>query len=123
MTLADRIERYRAAVERWFRGLYEGPVLGALSRVVDRETADEWIRGLYHGMIAHPAYEKIENEAEDLEDAFMLACFPEAFGIPSPISYYTAELLPYLGAEYRAWQRRMWDRTSLIERKGQQYHF
>jgi hypothetical protein len=82
-----------------------------------------WLRGLYHGMITHPAYEKIEKEAEDLEDAFMLACFPDAFGIPSPVSYYTAELLPYLADEFEAWQRRLWDRDSLVERKGQQYHF
>lgn len=82
-----------------------------------------WARGLYHGMIEHPAYEKIQNEAEDLADSFMLACFPDAFGIPSPVSYYTAELLPFLGEEFESWQRRMWDRDSLVERKGQTYHF
>ena len=87
------------------------------------ETLEEWLRGLYHGLLTHPAYEKIEKEAEDLEDAFMLACFPDAFGIPSPVSYYTAEFLPYLENEYQAWQRRMWDRDTLLERKGQQYHF
>ncbi|KTG11671.1 hypothetical protein AUR64_00320 [Haloprofundus marisrubri] len=88
-----------------------------------RDLAEEWLRGLYHGLINHPAYEKIENEAEDIEDAFMLACFPDAFGIPSPVSYYTAELLPYLEDEFEAWERRMWDRGSLLERKGKQYHF
>lgn len=88
-----------------------------------RAVAEEWLRGLYHGMFTHPAYETIEKEAEDLEDEFMLACFPDAFGIPSPVSYYTAELLPHLTDEYEAWQRRMWDRDSLVERKGQQYHF
>jgi len=54
---------------------------------------------------------------------FMFACFADAFGIPSPVSYYTAELLPYLTEEFVAWERRMWDRQSYIERKGQQYHF
>ena len=67
--------------------------------------------------------EKIEKEAEDREDAFLLACFPDAFGIPSPVSYYTAELLPYLEDEFEAWERRMWNRGSLLERKGEQYHF
>jgi hypothetical protein len=58
MTLADRVERSRHAVE-------------------------EWLHGLYHGTIEHPAFGRIEKEAEDAEDAFMLACFPDAFGIPS----------------------------------------
>ncbi len=98
MTLVDRIEAFR-------------------------ETVDTWLRGLYHGMITHPAYEKIEKEAEDIEDAFILACFPDAFGVPSPVSYYTAELLPYLEDEFESWERRLWDRESYIERKGQQYHF
>jgi hypothetical protein len=98
MTLADRIEAYNEALA-------------------------EWLRGLYHGMISHPAYEKIEKEAEDTEDAFLLACFPDAFGIPSPVSYYTAELLPYLEDEFEAWERRLWDRDTMLERKGQQYHF
>lgn len=98
MKLADRIERFKL-------------------------TMREWLRGLYHGMVTHPSYEKIENEAEDIEDGFMLACFPDAFGIPSPVSYYTAELLPFLESEFKAWERRLWDRDSYIERKGQQYHF
>lgn len=98
MTLEDRIAAFRAVVE-------------------------EWVRGLSHGLFSHPAYEKIEKEAEDIEDTFMLACFPDAFGIPSPVSYYTAELLPFLEDEFEAWERRMWDRGSLLERKGQQLHF
>ena len=88
-----------------------------------RERVTEIARGLYHGMVSHPAYELVEKEAEDQEDAFLLACFPDAFGIPSPVSYYTAELLPYLGDEFDQWERRMWDRESMLERKGQQYHF
>ncbi len=98
MALADRIETYREIVE-------------------------EWLHGLYHGMIEGPAFELIEKEAEDTDDVFMLACFADAFGIPSPVSYYTAELLPYLADEFEGWERRLWDRGSLIERKGHQYHF
>ena len=87
------------------------------------DVIEEWLHGLYHGMIEHPSVEKIEKEAEDTTDVFMFACFADAFGIPSPVSYYTAELLPYLTEEFVAWERRMWDRQSYIERKGQQYHF
>jgi len=88
-----------------------------------RRWVNQWAHGLYHGMIEHPAYEKIEKEAEDVEDVFLFACFADAFGIPSPVSYYTVELLPYLTDEFEQWERRMWDRESLLERKGQQYHF
>jgi hypothetical protein len=96
-----------------------------LSKRIDayREYIMEVLHGLYHGMIEHPAYELIEKEAEDTDDVFLFACFADAFGIPSPVSYYTAELLPYLGEEFQQWERRMWDRESLVERKGQQYHF
>ena len=87
------------------------------------EAVREWLHGLYHGMIEHPSTELIEKEAEDTEDVFLFACFADAFGVPSPVSYYTAELLPYLSEEFRNWERRMWDRSSVLERKGQQYHF
>ena len=88
-----------------------------------REWAHEVGHGLFHGLIEHPAFEKIEIEAEDQQDAFYFACFADAFGIPSPISYYTSELLPYLAEDFESWERRMWDRESLLERKGEQYHF
>jgi len=88
-----------------------------------RDWLEEVAHGLYHGMIEHPAFENIEKEAEDAEDAFFFACFADAFGIPSPVSYYTVELLPYFAEDFEKWERRMWDRDSLIERKGQQYHF
>ncbi|HKJ57674.1 MAG TPA: hypothetical protein VKA37_00465 [Halobacteriales archaeon] len=97
-TLADRIERFR-------------------------EWLHEWLHGIYHGGFEHPAFEKIEHEAEDVEDVFLFACFSDAFGIPSPVSYYTVELLPYLADDFEAWERRMWDRKTLLERKGEQYHF
>jgi hypothetical protein len=88
-----------------------------------REWIEEVLHGLYHGAFEHIAFEKIEHEAEDQEDVFYLACFADAFGIPSPVSYYTAELLPYLADDFEAWERRMWDRGTLLERKGEQYHF
>lgn len=110
MSVLERIATFRRRVEAWLLDRFGGTWV------------EEWARGLGHGMIWHPAYEKIEYQAEDLEDAFMVACFPDAFGIPSPVSYYTAELLPYLEEEYGQWERRMWDRESVIERKGRQGH-
>ncbi|MFB6283371.1 MAG: hypothetical protein ABEK59_05470 [Halobacteria archaeon] len=80
------------------------------------------LRDLYHSMWEGHGYEKIEHEAEDLEDALFVALYADAFGAPSPASYYTAELLPYMEEEFVAWQRRMSDRESVIERKGHQYH-
>jgi len=74
-------------------------------------------------MIEHPATEKIENEAEDAEDALFFALFADAFGIPSPVSYYSVELLPYMADDFEKFERRMWDRESMLERKGQTYHF
>ncbi|UWG46473.1 Uncharacterized protein HSRCO_0171 [Halanaeroarchaeum sp. HSR-CO] len=88
-----------------------------------REVAREWAHGLWHGMIEHPATEKIEKEAEDIEDELFFGMFADAFGIPSPVSYYTVELLPYIGEDFEKFERRMWDRESMIERAGQQYHF
>ena len=82
----------------------------------------EWCHGLYHSMIEAPAMENVEMAAEDAEDAFLFACFADAFGIPSPVSYYTVELLPYLAEAFEQFERRMWDRESLLERKGEQYH-
>lgn len=87
-----------------------------------RERTEEVLHGLYHGMIEHPAFEQIEDEAMDTEDAFYFACFADAFGIPSPVSYYTAELLPYLADDFEAWERRMWDRQSVLDWKGH-FHF
>jgi hypothetical protein len=87
-----------------------------------REWLHEWAHGLWHGLVEHPAFEKIEHEAEDVEDVFLFACFSDAFGIPNPVSYYAVELLPHLAEEFEQWERRMWDRESLLERKGEQYH-
>lgn len=87
-----------------------------------REWLGEVAHGLWHGMIEHPAFEDIEDEAHDVEDAFFFACFADAFGIPTPAAYYTIELLPYLAEDFEAWERRMWDRDSVMDWKGH-FHF
>lgn len=87
-----------------------------------RDSLEEWLHGIKHGMVEHPAFEQIEDEAHDLEDAFFFACFADAFGIPTPASYYTSELLPYLAEDFEAWERRMWERESILDWKGH-FHF
>ncbi|HKL30232.1 MAG TPA: hypothetical protein VJ898_13320 [Natrialbaceae archaeon] len=88
-----------------------------------RETAEEWMHGLYHGMIEHPATENVEAAAEDTVDELFFGLFADAFGIPNPVSYYAVELLPYIAEDFEQFERRMWDRESMIERAGSQYHF
>lgn len=88
-----------------------------------REKVLEVLHMLYHSMIEHQAYGTIEEEAFDAQDVFFFACYVDAFGIPSPVSYYTVELLPYIAEDFEAWERRMWDKRLFTDRKHEQYHF
>lgn len=78
---------------------------------------------LYHSMIEHQAIGHIEEEAYDAQDVFFFALYADAFGIPTPVSYYTVELLPYVAEDFEAWERRMWDKQLITDRKHEQYHF
>lgn len=49
----------------------------------------------------------LKKDAFDQNDYFMLLCFSDFLGIPSPTSYYTLELLPYLAEELEGWEKRM----------------
>jgi hypothetical protein len=40
-------------------------------------------------------------------DAFMLATFSDALGVPSATEFYTLELLPYLMEDFHDWHRRV----------------
>lgn len=68
---------------------------------------------LYYSLIQLQAVGKIRGEAYEAEDVFYFACFADAFGVPTPVSYYTVELLPYMAEDFEAWERRMWDKRIL----------
>jgi len=88
-----------------------------------KKTVEAWGHGLYHGMIEHPATENLEARGEDTVDELFFGLFADAFGIPNPVSYYAVELLPYIAEDFEKFERRMWDRQTMIERAGKQYHF
>ncbi len=93
----------------------------------DPETLREHLReiagALYHSMIEHQAIGVIEEEAFDQQDVFFFSLYADAFGIPTPVSYYTVELLPYFAEDFEAWERRMWDKKLVTDRRHDQYHF
>lgn len=64
----------------------------------------------------------IKKEAADEVDNFMLLCFPDLIGLPSPTTYYSLELLPYLAEDLNSWETRILGRKSIIEDKGVDIH-
>jgi hypothetical protein len=50
----------------------------------------------------------------DEDDLFMLLVYSEAMGVPSPVTWYTLELLPLMQDRFHEWHRRMgMDRSPL----------
>ena len=60
---------------------------------------------------------KIEESLVDEVDEFLFMCFSENLGIELPTSYYTLELLPYLGEDLTHWEEKMIDRKKIWETK------
>jgi hypothetical protein len=56
---------------------------------------------------------RIQKEAMDELDNFMLLCYGDLLGIPLPTTYYTLELLPYLAEDLEGWERRIMARKSI----------
>lgn len=88
-----------------------------------RERIEEFLHMMYHALIEHQATHIVEEEAADSQDVFFFALYADAFGIPTPVSYYTVELLPYFAEDFEAWERRMWDKKLFTDRKHAEYHF
>lgn len=43
----------------------------------------------------------------DEDDLFMLLVFAESLGVPSPVGYFSLELMPILYERFHDWHRRM----------------
>ena len=65
----------------------------------------------------------IRKDAMDGDDYFMLLCFSDFLGIPSPASYYTLELLPYMVGELEGWEMRMADKKDILSEQFEKYNF
>jgi hypothetical protein len=61
---------------------------------------------LYEGLALAPYRSAIHREHVRQRDAFLLATFSDALGVPNPVEFYTLELLPDLMAEFHDWHRR-----------------
>lgn len=66
----------------------------------------EFFQGFFGGLKDN-SINVIKKDAIDLNDYFALLCFSDFLGIPSPASYYTLEMLPYMAKELEGWQKRM----------------
>lgn len=66
-------------------------------------------RGLeiYEGIALAPYRAEIARCYARQRDAFMLATFSDALGVPNPAEFYTLELLPYLMEDFHEWHRRV----------------
>jgi hypothetical protein len=74
-----------------------------LARVADRlRRAAE----IYEGVALGPYRSAIHRRYARQRDAFLLATFSDALGVPNPVEFYTLELLPDLMDEFHDWHRR-----------------
>ena len=68
------------------------------------------LRDFYSG----PYRRTFARAQQDEDDLFMVIVMAEALGVPNPVSYYTAELLPVVYDQFHDWHRRMaMDRSPL----------
>jgi len=65
----------------------------------------------------------LEKEIEDFNDMFMILCFGDLLGIPTPASYYTLELLPYFIGEIDRWESRINRRSKVFSERCARYDF
>jgi hypothetical protein len=65
----------------------------------------------------------VRKDALDGNDYFMLLCFSDFLGIPSPASYYTLELLPYMAKELEGWELRMADKKDILSEQFEKFNF
>lgn len=62
---------------------------------------------IYEEIAAAPYRAEIARRYGRQRDAFMLATFSDALGVPNPAEFYTLELMPYLMEDFHEWHRRV----------------
>jgi hypothetical protein len=62
---------------------------------------------IYEGVAMAPYRTAIRRRYARQRDAFMLATFSDALGVPNPTEFYTLELLPYLLEDFHEWHQRV----------------
>lgn len=72
------------------------------------------LRDFFHGM-AYGRYEReLRQQANELNDLFLLLCYMEIVGLPNPATLYLLDVYPYLLDQFHLWHRRMgMDRSPL----------
>lgn len=81
----------------------EDPPRTLVTRALDRlRHAAE----IYEGIALAPYRASIHRRYARQRDAFLLATFADALGVPNPVEFYTLELLPELMDEFHEWHRR-----------------
>jgi hypothetical protein len=61
---------------------------------------------IYEGVALAPYRAAIHRRYARQRDAFLLATFSDALGVPNPVEFYTLDLLPDLMDEFHDWHRR-----------------
>ncbi|NOZ62551.1 MAG: hypothetical protein GXO74_12840 [Calditrichaeota bacterium] len=84
-----------------------------------KENFNQFCQGLFKAQ----ATGIMAQEAADLQDMFFVLCFGDLLGIPTPTSYYTLELLPYLASELETWEQRMGRRYEVVFERFGRYDF
>lgn len=64
-------------------------------------------REIYEGMYVAPYRAAIHREVLRRRDLFLVLGVSELLGVPSPVSYYTLELLPELIETFHEWHLRL----------------
>ena len=62
---------------------------------------------LYEAVALAPYRAEAQRHYARQRDAFLLATFSDALGVPSPLDLYTLELLPELFEDFHDWHRRV----------------
>ena len=62
---------------------------------------------IYEGVYLAPYRSAIHREVLRRRDVFLVLGVSELLGVPSPVSFYTLELLPELIESFHEWHRRL----------------